>query len=214
MPVEDVTEEHFAAYISAANTAVSPFDFEIRSSLRQVPKDPNQQNDNTPPTRVYALVNTTSDPITQLATTHSADEIAFVKRLLDHMFDTNNTRLCEGMVVSSINAINLRTASESNRRRSTAETQAEGGAARSLGITEAENMIKRLVEEGWMERSPKEYLSLTPRGLMELRGWLVSEYNEGDGRNRIKFCAACREIITVVCAVVAIYWHLCFTDCF
>lgn len=204
VPLEDVTEEHFSAYISSANTAVSPFDFEIRSSLRQVPKDPNQQNDRTPPTRVYALVNTTSDPLTQLATTHSADEIAFVKRLLDHMFYTNNTRLCEGMVVSSINAINLRTATESRRRSIADGTQAEGGAARSLGITEAEKMIRRLVEEGWMERSPKDYLSLTPRGIMELRGWLIEEYNEIDGRDRIKFCAACKEIITVVCVVLAL----------
>jgi hypothetical protein len=45
--------------------AISPFDLEIRSTYHQVSR-----------TRTYALVNTTSDPITQLATTHSPDALA------------------------------------------------------------------------------------------------------------------------------------------
>ncbi|KAJ5633182.1 DNA repair protein Nse1 [Penicillium lividum] len=197
----DITEEHLSSYISAANTAISPFDLEIRSSFRQTPKQPDQENTDTPPTRVYALVNTTSDPLTQLATTYSADEIAFVKRLLDYMFDTNNNRLCEGMVITSMQALNIRSSAEANRRRSTNAAQTQTGAAQSLTMTQAENMMKHLVDEGWLEKSRKDYFSLTPRALMELRGWLVSEYNDetDDGRrmNRIKFCAACKDIITV-----------------
>lgn len=38
---------------------------------------------------------------------------------------------------------------------------------------------------------------------MELRGWLVDTYNddddeEGNRGKRIKFCAACRDIVTIV----------------
>ncbi|KAJ5116699.1 hypothetical protein N7456_001047 [Penicillium angulare] len=200
---DDITEEHLTSYVAAANTAISQFDFEIRSSLRQTSKRNDEENTESAPTRVYALVNTTSDSLTQLATSYSADEIAFLKRVLDYMFETNNTRLCEGMVITPMQAVNLRTATEANRRRSTmTETQpAQGGAANNLSLTQAETMMKQLVEEGWFEKSEKSYFSLTPRGLMELRGWLVAEYNddESDGRraDRIKFCAACKDIITV-----------------
>lgn len=203
---DDITQEHLSSYISEANAAISPFNFEIRSSLRQVSKQPNQDTPDSPPVRVYALVNVHIDSLTQLATTYTPDEIAFVKRILDYMFDTNNTRLCEGMVISPIQAIQLAkvTAADANRRRSTnAETQqSQGGAVQSLTMTQAETMMKNLVEEGWLEKSRKDYYSLTPRALMELRGWLGETYNyaTGSGRKgeRIKSCAACRDIITVV----------------
>ncbi|KAJ5241746.1 DNA repair protein Nse1 [Penicillium citrinum] len=204
---EDITQEHFSSYISAANTAISPFDLEIRSTLRQTPKEQHQDSPDTPTDRVYALVNTTSDPLTQLATTHTADEIAFVKRVLDYMFDTNNTRICEGMAISSMQAIQQAKVSSSDRDRRQSQnpaTQAtQGGAAQSLSMTQAETMMRSLVEEGWLEKSRGGYFTLTPRGLMELKGWLISTYNDDPEREesrrggRIKFCAACKEIVTV-----------------
>ena len=128
----DITEEDFSSYIAAANTAVSPFDLEIRSTLRQIQAD----GDDTivRPERVYALVNTTSDPLTQLATTYTADEIAFVKRLLDAMFETHNTMISEAMVVSGMQAMQLARVSSADAgaggsRRESMGTQ--GGAAQS-----------------------------------------------------------------------------------
>ncbi|GAB1197193.1 Nse1 non-SMC component of SMC5-6 complex-domain-containing protein [Aspergillus pseudonomiae] len=199
---EDVTEDDLASYIAAANTTISPFDLEIRSTLRQSQVDPEGSGTQTPE-RVYALVNTTSDALTQLATTYSADEIAFVKRILDAMFDTNNTRRSEAMVVSGMQAIQLAKASsgDASRRESNTATQSQGGAAQSLSMSQAETVLKQLVEEGWLEKSRKGFYSLSPRGLMELRGWLVATYNDEneDGRrmDKIKFCAACRDIITM-----------------
>lgn len=203
---EDITQEHLSSYISEANAAISPFNFEIRSSLRQTPIQPNQEVQNAPPERVYALVNVHVDNLTQLATTYTADEIAFVKRVLDFMFDTNNTRFCEGMVISPIQAVQLAKVSsaDSNRRRSTLadSQQPQGGPAQSLSMTQAENMMKNLVAEGWLEKSRKGNFSLTPRALMELKGWLRETYNyvnaEGSQVHKIKDCAACRDIITVV----------------
>ena len=196
---EDVSEEDLASYIAAANTAISPFDLEIRSSLRQT-----QTNEQTTPERVYALVNTTSDPLTQLATIYTADEIGFIKRLLDAMFETNNTRLSEAMVVSGMQATQLARVSsaDANRRQSGTQQQTQGGAAQSLSMSQAETILQQLVEDGWLEKSRKGFYSLSPRGLMELRGWLVATYNdehdEDRRADRIKFCAACRDIITVV----------------
>lgn len=84
--------------------------------------------------------------------------------------------------------------------------QSQGTVAQSLSMTQAETVMKRLVEEGWLEKSRRGFYSLSPRALMELRGWLVATYNEdsdeGRGRNdKIKFCAACKDIITVVSRV-------------
>ncbi|KAJ9364057.1 putative DNA repair protein Nse1 [Paecilomyces variotii] len=194
---EDVTQADLSSYIAAANTAISPFDLEIRSTLHQLPDD-NGTNGGSH--RVYALVNTTSDPLTQLATTYTADEIAFVKRILDAIFDTYNTRRSEAMVVTGMQAVQLAKVSSADRRESAATQQPQGGAAQSLTMQQAESVMKRLLDEGWLEKSRKGFYSLSPRALMELRGWLVATYNEEDdeGRrvNKIKFCAACKDIIT------------------
>ncbi|RAL04472.1 non-structural maintenance of chromosomes element 1 family protein [Aspergillus ibericus CBS 121593] len=191
---DEITPTDLETYIAAANSAISPFDLEIRSLLPQLELDPTQDNNaHTPPERIYALVNTTSDALTQLATTHSADEIAFVKRLLDAMFETNNTRRQEAMVVSSMQALQL--AKVVGGRESMSATQGAGGAAQSLTMTQAETMLRQLVEEGWLEKSRRGFYRLSPRGLMELKGWLVATYND-EGVRKIKFCEACRDVIT------------------
>jgi non-structural maintenance of chromosomes element 1 len=150
-------------------------------------------------------VNTTSDPFTQLATIYSPDEIAFVKRLLDAMFETNNTRISEAMVVSGMQAMQLARVSSADAgvsRRESMGTGTQGGSAQSLTMSQAETVMQQLVDEGWVEKSRKGFYGLSPRGLMELRGWLVATYNDemDDGRRveKVKFCAACRDIITVV----------------
>ena len=199
---DDITEDDLSTFVAAANSAISPFDLEIRSTLPQIQVD-DPFGENIAPERVYALVNTTSDGLTQLATTYTADEISFVKRILDRMFEANNTRIAEVMAVNSIEAIQQSKVSGENRRESGSATQAtQGGAAQPLSMTQAETVLKQLVEDGWFEKSRKGLYTLSPRGLMELRGWLVATYNdeneEGRRINKIKFCAACRDIITVV----------------
>lgn len=118
------------------------------------------------------------------------------------MFETNNTRRAEAMVVSGMQAMQLAKASSGDARRESSTQQTQGGAAQSLSMSQAEIIMQQLVEEGWLEKSRKGFYSLSPRGLMELRGWLVATYNdeidEGRRADKIKFCAACRDIITVV----------------
>ena len=70
-------------------------------------------------------------------------------------------------------------------------------------MMQAEKMLKSLVEEGWFEKSKKGFYSLSPRALMELRGWLTETYNDDDDDDdervlKVKLCFACKEIITVV----------------
>ena len=196
----DITQANLTNYISAVNMAISSFDLEIRSSMHQ-----------TSQTRVYALVNTTSDPMTQLATTYNADEIAYVKRLLDMMFERNNSRRQEAMVVSEMQAAQLAKVTSSQSSGATqAQTQAPsaGGSVQSLTLKDAENVLARLVDEGWFEKSHKGNYMLSPRALMELKGWLIATYNDEEDEDRsahprarggkIKLCFACGDIITMV----------------
>lgn len=184
----DVTQEDFNSYISTARTALSPLDLEIRDTFHQTSRE-----------RVYALVNTTSDPLTQLATTYNADEIAFIKRLLDAMFDgAANTRRQEAMCLSSMDVVQL---NRGNRR----ETQ--NGSSQAASKVNAEKVLEKLRSEGWLEKSRANFHTLSPRALMELKGWLVETYNEptdaeddSPRNDKIKFCQACKEIITMVCS--------------
>ena len=71
---------------------------------------------------------------------------------------------------------------------------------KGLTHTEAEKLLDRLVKETWLERSKESFYTLSPRALMELRSWLVETYNEDeepDAWQRIKFCHACKEIVTI-----------------
>ncbi|EHY60603.1 hypothetical protein HRR83_000380 [Exophiala dermatitidis] len=190
---QDMTVEDLNYYISEANRALSPLDLEIRSTFHQQTRE-----------RFYALVNTTSDSLTQLATTYTADEILYVKKLLDAMFDgPNNKGKREAMCLSAIEAIQV------GRAKSRRETQNDNNAATTttsstagmLGARDAEAMLGKLLDEGWLEKSKLGFYSLSPRALMELKGWLVDTYNDededGHRRDKIKFCHACKEIITV-----------------
>lgn len=199
--VEDVSQQDFDNYIHTLNEHISPFDLEIRSTRHQATK-----------LQVYALVNTTSDALTQMATLRTADEMAFVKRVLDAMFETNNSARAEVMAVNSMQAVKLAKAPNDSaaRRESGAGGQTQrAGQAASAGLTlaQAERVLADLVSEGWLELSAKGYYTLTPRALMELRGWLIDTYNEPsdeeddeddeEPRERIKFCKACKEIVSM-----------------
>lgn len=203
----DVSKQNFQDYIDVARGAVSLFDYDIRTTLHQRTKQ-----------RVWALVNTTSDPQTQLATTYSPDELSFIKRLLDAMFETYNTQRMEVMALTQMQAMKL--SRPANRRTSTQVPMTQsridddddennndeartGGAAaidRGLKHSEVEDVLASLVDGGWLERSREKFYTLTPRGLLELRPWLVETYNDPDAEadewQRIKFCVACKDLLT------------------
>lgn len=179
----------FDSYVHAASAALSPFDYEIRSTLHQVSKE-----------RIWALVNTTSDALTQLATVRTADEIAFIKRVLDAMFETYNTERQEVMAITSMQAMKVAKADE-RRRQSNGAGEESQSADKGLTHGQAEKLMLSLVEEGWFERSEKGWFTLSPRALMELKSWLAATYNDPDAEagewQHIKNCEACKGIVTM-----------------
>lgn len=195
--VNDIDEMLFKSYIHTINAAISPLDYEIRHTIHQ--------ND-TGRTELYALVNTTSDPQTQLATSLTADEVAYVKRVIDAMFDTHAGR--EVFAVKSTEAISLakvaRQGRDSGVGMSNGETQgaqSQGGNASNISMPRAEAVLEQMCEGEWFERSDAGYIGLGVKGLMELKGWLRETYDdpdEGDDGKRIRSCGACKDIVTVV----------------
>jgi hypothetical protein len=200
--------DDFQEILQSLDSALRPFEYEIRSTHPQ--KSRNRQAEDA----IYAVVNITSDPQTQLATANTPDEIAFVKRVLDAMFDTNNTEAREVMAVRSMDAVNLaraparqntqtqreNTVANGNSTQGAGETQT-GGSAASINKTDADRILNELVENNWFEKSTAGYFSLGTRGIMELGRWLVATYNEPEAEQnewqRIKNCTGCRQIITV-----------------
>jgi len=185
---DQVTEEDFLSYLDVASSAASLFDYEIRSTLHQVTKQ-----------RIYALVNTTSDPQTQLATTYTADELSFIKRLLDAMFDKFNTPRMEVLAVTEMQVIKL---ARPDRRQSqiNVEDSTQTPMDKGLKHSEVENVLASLVDGGWMEKSREGFYRTSPRALLELRPWLIESYNDPDAEpnewQRIKFCEACKDLVT------------------
>jgi hypothetical protein len=193
-----VTEEDFKEYVSAANDKISEFDMEIRSTLHQTSRQ-----------RIYALVNSTSDPMSQIATPLSPDEISFVKRVLDYMFVKNNKPRREVMAVKGMQAVQLAKPPGGGPRRETQNgTETQGSSGQGITISQAEKVLQALVDQGWFEKSRRGYYSLSPRALMELRGWLTETYNDNDESDededqerdarplKIKLCYACKDVVT------------------
>ena len=185
--------------IQTINGQLEAFDYEIRSMRDQQSKE-----------TMYALVNNTSDALTQFATTFSANEIAYIRRLLDHMFETNNTSVRETMAVKHTEASQLARASRRSRQSQGAlhqhDTQDSQQADTSISIADADMVLDRLVAQAFLHKSRAGYYSLAPRALMELRAYLKETYNDDDGGDddgddahaviRIRDCEGCREIVT------------------
>ena len=103
------------------------------------------------------------------------------------------------MAVTSLQALDRTITKGAGTRQSLGESSTQ---STDKGLThgEAEKTLSSLVKEGWLERSKKGYYTLSPRALMELRSWLVEAYNDSDDSEdwqRIKFCEACKEIVTI-----------------
>ncbi|KAL2177633.1 Nse1 non-SMC component of SMC5-6 complex-domain-containing protein [Thermothelomyces heterothallicus CBS 202.75] len=213
---ESITMAEFENFVRTAREAVEPLDYDIRNMRDQVRGGE----------RVWAFVNAHSDPATQLGTARSPEEVAYVKRLLDAMFDHHNTPRLEVMAVDEGQALRVsRPARGPAARDSNANTNGgmgggaeeeddddnDGGpgdgsttaaaasASRGLKHSEVLSLLSSLVAEGWLDKSRDGFYSLTPRALMELWSWLVATYNDPDAESewqRIKFCEACKEIVT------------------
>lgn len=266
--VRQPTQSDISAAVAKANKALSPLDLAIRSARSQRdsavttyalvmlgPADLLGQNQ---PTQHQPQINSQhasfgggsssggggggSSQAWPSPTTYTADEQAYIRRVLDAIFETNNTPRAEVMAVKGMQAVRLHRAPQQQQQQDQGSTQdANAGEwqnrqAQTIPMAQAEKLLARLVKEGWLERSEKGWYSLGMRGLIELKEWLIETYNGGDEDEdegeegeegvdsrsrsraqdrqrweRIKFCDACKDIITIVSRlrlfILALYCH-------
>jgi len=188
---QSVTMEDFQNFIRMAREAIEHVDFDIRMTRHQVRGGE----------RVWVFMNAHSDAPTQMATTRTPEEVAFIKRLLDAMFSEYNTPRMEVMAVDEGQALKVSRPSRSRESGANglANGNGEGAAATDKGLKHSEvlALLSSLVAEGWLEKSRHGFYSLSPRALVELWSWLVETYNETEDEwQNIKFCEACKEIVT------------------
>lgn len=191
---DEISEAQFRALMSKMRDAVAPLDYDIRSTTHQTSRE-----------QIWALINAHSDPSTQLATSRNPEEIAFIKRVLDAMFETYNTQRQEVMAVTAAQARKVARPSARNERNEDADgeeaPQTQQAPDRGLKHSDVEKLLPSMVEEGWFEQSDEGFYSLSARSLMELKTWLLEAYNDPDAGpddwQRIKSCEACKDIVTV-----------------
>ncbi|KAK0712221.1 Nse1 non-SMC component of SMC5-6 complex-domain-containing protein [Apiosordaria backusii] len=188
-----ITLEQFTDAVRTAREAIEPLDYDIRYMRDQVRNE-----------RVWVFYNTQSDPASQMATVHTAEEVAYIKRLLDAMFETYNTPRMEVMAVDEGQALKVsrpaRQSMANGHLNGVDGEDVEGSqaaATRGLKHSEVLALLSSLVAEGWLEKSRDGFYSLSTRSLVELWSWLVATYNdEEEDWQHIKFCEACKEIVT------------------
>jgi hypothetical protein len=133
-----------------------------------------------------------------MATTRSTEEMLYLKRLLDGMFETFNTKRKEVMAITSMQAMEKKVLRGDPRA---SEGDAATAVDKGLTLGEAEKLLQSMIDEKWLERSTQGFYRLSTRALMDLRNWLVETYNDEtddpDEWQRIKFCEACKDIVTV-----------------
>ncbi|KAK1783132.1 Nse1 non-SMC component of SMC5-6 complex-domain-containing protein [Copromyces sp. CBS 386.78] len=192
---ESISQDAFANFVRTAREAVEPLDYDIRSS-----RDELRNGE-----RIWAFINAHSDPPTQMATTHTAEEVAYIKRLMDLMFDEYNTVRMEVMAVDEGQALKASRPKKGRESQHPNDQDDEDQPStttsdRGLKHSEVLSLLSSLVAEGWLEKSRAGFYSLSPRSLIEMWSWLVATYNDdsdsaGDWQ-RIKFCESCKEIVT------------------
>lgn len=118
---------------------------------------------------------------------YSPSEIAYFRTLLNAIFDTVNSVHEEVFAIRSTEAANL-------------------SSSQGVGLTKTagEAAIQKFAREGWLEKSRGGFYSVSERGLLELKGYIMEMFNdpedeaEGERSTKIRTCHACQEIVTKV----------------
>jgi hypothetical protein len=119
---------------------------------------------------VYALVNTAEDEFAKLATCFSARELAFIRKCISLVVE-NEFEVSEGELLR--------------------EARFLGNEGKDLNSKEAETVLNTLCEDGWLMRTQRDGIILSPRMILELEQYLEESY-EG----LVLKCARCERIVT------------------
>ncbi|KAJ3405111.1 hypothetical protein CcCBS67573_g01087 [Chytriomyces confervae] len=149
--------DQLSAFASSLNEHLALLDLELASIA-----DPDTG------VLFWALVNTSADQVSQLATSRTANDIAFIKRLIQLIMTADD----------DVYQISMHDALRESK-------------LGKFTLAESEALIESLVDNGWFSKNENGWLTLGLRALMELKSYLRQEFEES-----VQFCSVCKEIIT------------------
>ncbi|KDQ18033.1 hypothetical protein BOTBODRAFT_29347 [Botryobasidium botryosum FD-172 SS1] len=157
----EYNEAGFEDFIDKTNESLNPVGLEMRSLYDEVTG-----------IRMWALVNTKGDEISQMATDYTPQEMAFFKQIIEQIITAPN----EAFSVSSMAA--LRTVNNLPVKSTMTKSQAEA-------------VLGSFVARNWLVKSSRGRYSLSGRSLLELLPYLKSTYDED-----MLECTLCLEVCT------------------
>jgi len=150
----------FGDFVAVINKEITDVDLALRRSV-------DQYNSSA----IIALVNTKGDEVAQLATTYTANEIAFFKRVLELIVTADN----EAFALSSMAAIR------------------EGPRLKPpISQRDSEDLLNRLVADKWLMKRSDGYYVLHMRSIIELQSYLKETFEQ-----EVFECLMCMEIVTM-----------------
>ncbi|KAI5899730.1 uncharacterized protein SCHCODRAFT_02485674 [Schizophyllum commune H4-8] len=156
------TREEWEDVIRNVNNALNALDLQF---VRQV-----EQEKGIP---MWALINLKGDEVAQVATDYSPVEIAYFKALVEQivMAPRNSFSISSFLALREIN-----------------ELKPKANMTKSQG----EETLSSFVNRGWLVKSRRGRYSLSTRTLLELKGYIKSEYPD-----QIPTCMLCDDFTTV-----------------
>ncbi|CAO3630751.1 unnamed protein product [Cunninghamella blakesleeana] len=157
--ITEIEAIDFPTFIGVMDHQLHNLDYAIR-----------QTHDQSTGTPLYIFINTKQDEMTQIATTYDANQLEYLRKLIELIVTEDD----EKYSIGSLKAIKL-------------------GQQLSPPITQkaSEELLEQLVEEGWLNESKGEYF-MSMRIITELHHYLKEQFGD-----LIKECTLCSEIITM-----------------
>ncbi|KAG1457885.1 hypothetical protein G6F46_006989 [Rhizopus delemar] len=115
------------------------------------------------------MINIKQDKMSEIAANYTPTELKYCRELFDAIVNADH----ENFAVNSMHALRL-------------------GQPLKLSQRETQDILDRLVEDGWIAEEDKGVYFLDTRGVAELQGYLREQYGE-----TIKECTICLDVVTM-----------------
>ncbi|KXJ21232.1 non-structural maintenance of chromosomes element 1 homolog [Exaiptasia diaphana] len=140
---EDYSSDQFQPFLAKVNKIIQPLFLEVKAGV--------SENEGI---KYYALINTTEDEHSKMATDYTPNDIAFFKKAIDLIINSDDGS------VSSMDLMNV--ASDLEKK---------------MLCTYAEKLLKRLVDDKWLTESSGIYY-LGGRAMIDIDQYLKREYKD------------------------------------
>jgi hypothetical protein len=172
---ESVDTEDVEEIIDKLNLHLEEWDMKIEKS-----RDQREGHAN------YTLINRAPGPIATMATTLSPSEIEYFRVILDEMFCDEKNKPKNKFSISRVRVADCRKHLTEN-------------STTKLVSGEINQLVEKLISDGWLEENDRRALFPSTRLLVELKSYLIDRYGQDglEGYTTLNNCAGCGDIFTI-----------------